>query len=80
MDNAIIATANDPAEEHSKKVHHFLKKLMQHDLFLKLEKCHFYKKEVEYLKVIIGQGKVQMDPTKVQEIIEWPTSLIVKDV
>ena len=79
MNDAIIATIND-SKEHSKKVCHFLKKLAQYDLFLKLEKCQFHKEEVEYLKVIIGQGKVQMDPTKVQGIIEWPTSLMVKDI
>jgi len=79
MDNAIIAMADDP-EEHSKKVHHFLDKLAQHDLFLKPKKCQFHKKEVEYLGVIIGQGKVKMDPMKVQGITEWPTPLTVKDV
>jgi len=79
MDDAIIATADNP-EEHSKKVHHFLDKLAQHDLFLKPEKCQFHKKEVEYLGVIIGQGKVKMDLTKVQGIIKWPMSLTIKDV
>src|SRR6266576_4301079 len=79
MDDAIIAMADDP-KEHSKKVQHFLDKLAQHDLFLKPEKCQFHKKEVKYLGVIIGQGKVKMDPTKVQGITEWPTLLTIKDV
>ena len=79
MDDAIIATA-DNSEEHSKKVHHFLDKLAQHDLFLKPEKCQFHKKEVEYLGVIIGQGKVKMDLMKVQGITKWPTPLTIKDV
>ena len=79
MDNTIIATINNP-EEHSRKVHHFLKKLVQHDLFLKPEKCHFHKEEVEYLGVIIRQGKVQMDSTKIQGIADWPTPLTVKDI
>src|SRR6266576_1257541 len=79
MDNAIIATADDP-EEHTWKVHHFLDKLAHHNLFLKPEKCQFHKKEVKYLGVIIRQGKVQMDPTKVQGITEWPMPLTIKDV
>ena len=79
MDDAIVATEDDK-EEHTKKVHHFQTKLAQHDLFLKPEKCRFHKKEVKYLGVIIGQGKVQMDPTKVQEITKWPTPTTVKEV
>ncbi len=79
MDDAIIATANNP-KEHRKKVHQFLDKLAWHDLFLKPEKCHFHKEEVEYLGVIIRQGKVQMDLTKVQGITDWPTPLTVNDV
>jgi hypothetical protein len=45
--------------------------LADNDLFLKPEKCHFYKREVEYLGVIIGNGHVKMDPIKVKGIIEW---------
>ena len=33
MDNAIIAT-NDDEEDHTQKVHHFLDKLLTHDLYL----------------------------------------------
>jgi hypothetical protein len=79
MDDAIIATEDDE-EEHTKKVHHFLTKLATHNLFLKPEKCRFYQKEVEYLGVIIGQGKVKMDPVKVEGIANWPTPSTVKEV
>ena len=79
MDDAIIATS-DNESEHSDKVHHFLQKLARHDLFLKLKKCRFHQKEVEYLGVIIGGGKVQMDPIKVAGIANWPTPTTVKEV
>ncbi len=51
-----------------------------HDLFLKAKKCSFHKKKVKYLGVIIGQGKVEMDPIKVEGIAKWPTLATVKDV
>jgi hypothetical protein len=35
---------------------------------------------VEYLGVIIGQGKVEMDPVKVEGIAKWPALTTVKDV
>ena len=79
MDDTVIATTDDE-EEHSARVHHFLDKLAQHDLFLKPEKCHFHQKEVEYLGVIIGNGNVKMDPVKVEGIAQWPTPATVKDV
>jgi hypothetical protein len=79
MDDAIIATSNNDTE-HKEKVNHFLKKLADHDLFLKPEKCKFHQTEVEYLGVIIGNGNVKMDPIKVKGIAKWPTPATVKDV
>jgi hypothetical protein len=79
MDNMIIATEDDD-EEHEWKVAHVLQKLLNHDLFLKPEKCQFHKKEVKYLGVIIGGGKVMMDPIKVKGITKWPTPNTVKEV
>jgi hypothetical protein len=57
-----------------------LQKIKDHDLFLKAKKCSFYKKQVEYLGVIIGQGKVEMDPIKVKGIAKWPVLTTIKDV
>jgi hypothetical protein len=79
MDDAIIAIEDDETD-HTTKVHHFLNKLVKHNLFLKPEKCWFHQSEVEYLGVIIGQGDIKMDPTKVQGIADWPTPKTVKDV
>jgi reverse transcriptase-like protein len=46
----------------------------------KQKKCSFHKKQVEYLRVIIGQGKVKMGPIKVKGIIKWPIPATVKDI
>jgi hypothetical protein len=79
MDDMIIATEEDE-EDHQRKVNHVLQKLINHDLFLKPEKCHFHVKEVKYLGVIIGGGKVKMDPIKVKGITEWPVPSTVKEI
>jgi len=39
---------------HKKYMHLILDKLEENDLYLKPEKCDFAKKEIEYLRVIIG--------------------------
>jgi Reverse transcriptase (RNA-dependent DNA polymerase) len=79
MDDIIIATEDDE-EEHTRRVNQVLKKLEEHDLYLKPEKCNFHVKEVEYLSIIIGQGQVKMDLTKVKGIADWPVPSSVKDV
>jgi hypothetical protein len=79
MDDIIVATEDDD-EEHEWKVAHVLQKLLNHNLFLKPEKCQFHKKEVEYLGVIIGGGKVMMNPIKVEGITKWPVPNTVKEV
>jgi Reverse transcriptase (RNA-dependent DNA polymerase) len=79
MDNIIIATEDDE-EEHTRCVNQVLKKLEEHNLYLKPEKCNFHVKEVEYLSIIISQGQVKIDPTKVKGITEWPVLTSVKDV
>jgi hypothetical protein len=35
---------------------------------------------VEYLGIIIGQGKVEMDPVKVEGIAKWLVPTTVKDI
>jgi hypothetical protein len=35
---------------------------------------------VEYLGVIVGNGKVQMDPVKVKGLSEWPHPTKVKEL
>jgi reverse transcriptase-like protein len=79
MDDLIVAFKEDEVI-HQQRVDRVLQKIKDHDLFLKAKKCSFHKKQVEYLGVIIGQGKVEMDPVKVEGIAKWPTPTTVKDV
>jgi hypothetical protein len=79
MDNILITTARS-LNNHKHKVFHILQKLFLNDLFLKLEKCHFHKKEVEYLGVIVGNRQVKMDPVKVKGITDWPTPTNLKEL
>jgi len=39
-----------------------LQKLLDHDLFIKLEKCDFFVSRVEFLGFIIDEGTVQIKP------------------
>jgi len=44
---------------------------MEHKLFLCPEKCEFYQKQIEYLRLVISENKVVMDPVKVARVREW---------
>jgi hypothetical protein len=79
MDDIVIATEDD-LELHRKHVCRVLQKLQDHDLFLKPEKCVFEQQHIEYLGMIVGEGRVQMDPVKVKGIRNWPTPTTVKEV
>ncbi|KIN98978.1 hypothetical protein M404DRAFT_30941 [Pisolithus tinctorius Marx 270] len=78
MDDLLIFS-NDP-EEHKRRTHRVLECMRELSLPLKLEKCHSDLTEVEYLRMIIKENTVAMDPVKVQGIADWPVPKKVKDV
>jgi len=60
-------------EEHERAVQRVLEVLVEHKLFLHLEKCEFYQKQIEYLRLVILENKVEIDPMKVAGVYDWPT-------
>ena len=49
-------------------------------LYLKAEKCEFEKEKIEYLGLIISQGRIEMDPVKIEGVSRWPEPSNVKEV
>ena len=79
MDDILIHTdSNRP--HHRKCVHRILDKLKKHDLYLKPEKCLFEQEEMEFLGVVLKNGTIQMDPTKIKGVADWPKPNNVRDV
>jgi len=54
-------------------VQRVLEILVEHKLFLHLEKYKFHWSQIEYLELVISENKVEMDPVKVAGVCEWPT-------
>lgn len=71
---------SDTLSTHRKIVHEVLKRLHDHDLYLRPEKCEFERDRIEYLGLIIRPGQVEMDPVKIDAIMSWPTPKNLKDV
>ena len=87
MDDIAIHTKPHPWEtneqhraRHTKLTHHVLDKLEIEDLYLKPEKCAFAQEEIDYLGVIIGKGKLRMDPKKLKGVADWPQPKTVTEV
>jgi len=70
LDDILIFTKTE--EEHERVVWRVLEILVEHKLFLYLEKCEFYWKQIEYLRLVILENKVAMDPVKVARVYKWP--------
>jgi RNase H-like domain found in reverse transcriptase/Integrase zinc binding domain/Reverse transcriptase (RNA-dependent DNA polymerase) len=78
MDDILIFAENQ--EELQERTKQVLQRLWEHDLFLKPKKCEFNKTKMEYLGLIIQEGKLSMDPIKLSGIRDWPTPTTVKQV
>lgn len=78
MDDILVFTTTK--EEHNNILIQVLNRLRSNDLFLKPEKCLFQVPQIEYLGLIITEGHLSMDSTKLSVITGWPTSRKVKDV
>src|SRR5690606_18454128 len=67
-------------EQHIQHVKQVMKKLRDAQLQVKLSKCVFHAKEVEFLGFIINSEGVKMDQNKVKSILDWRPPQSVKDI
>jgi len=75
-----ILVAMDMEEGHDKLVEEVLKRLEENDLFVKLEKCKWKVREVEFLGVVISPKRVEIQREKIERVLNWPASRNIKKV
>jgi len=78
IDDILVAT--DTEEGHDELVEEVLRRLEENDLFVKLEKCRWKVREVEFLGVVIGPKGVEMQKEKVEGVLNWPAPRNIKEV
>jgi translation initiation factor IF-2 len=76
MDDILIFA--DTKEELERITKLVLEKLREHNFFLKAKKCEFCQKKIEYLGMIIEEGKISMDTVKLGGIRDWPVPTTLK--
>ena len=78
IDNIIVKTEEE--EEHDEIIEEVVKRLAENDLYVKLEKCKWKVREVEFLGVVIGPEGIKIEEEKVKGVLDWLTLKGVKDI
>jgi Reverse transcriptase (RNA-dependent DNA polymerase) len=78
LDDILIFTKD--LIEHCEIINRVLQILRENKLSLEQQKCEFEKEEMKYLGMIIGHGKVRMDPVKVAAVADWPIPKNKKEI
>jgi hypothetical protein len=69
IDDILVFSQNE--EEHEEHLRVMLLKLQEHQLYAKFSKCGFLLKEVLFLGHVIIDGGIVVDPSKVQDVLNW---------
>jgi hypothetical protein len=69
IDDILIFSKNE--EENNEQLRLVLQKLRENQLYAKLNKCEFWLKEVSFLRHIISEGGISVDPSKVKDVLSW---------
>ena len=67
-------------KEYRERTQKILKKLLTTRLRIKFFKSEFKKKEIKFLRYIIGREDIKPDSKKVRILREWPRSTRIKEV
>jgi hypothetical protein len=75
IDDILIYSKNN--EDHTNHIRIVLQRLRDHRLYAKFSKCEFWLDRVKFLGHTISSEGISVDPTKVQEVMDWkpPTSV-----
>ncbi|XP_055487582.1 uncharacterized protein LOC129694847 [Leucoraja erinacea] len=71
LDDILIFSPDETS--HVQHVHQVLERLLLNDLFVKAEKCEFHANTVQFLGYVVSPAGIQMDPSKVSAVANWPT-------
>jgi hypothetical protein len=69
IDDILVFSRNEV--EHEEHLRLVLQKLREQQLYAKFSKCGFWLKEVSFLGHIITDGGIAVDPSKVQDVLNW---------
>ena len=76
IDDILIYSENEA--NHAEHLRVVLSRLREHKLYAKFSKCEFQFSKVPFLGHILSKDGIFVDPSKVQEVMDWkaPTSVL----
>ena len=75
-----ILVYSKDAQEHEQHLKIVLQTLREKKLYVKLNKCDFWIKEVSFLGHIVSTEGIRVDPTKVEAVVNWKSPRYVNKV
>ena len=78
IDDILVYSENE--EDHVEHLRVVLTRLREHQLYAKFSKCEFWLREVPFLGHVLSDGGIMVDPTKVQEVLNWKAPISVHEV
>ena len=78
MDDLLIFSKDE--KSHLEHLRIVMKRLKENKLYVSPKKCSFFKKEISFLGMIVGQSGIQVNPEKVQILNDWPKPKTLTDV
>jgi len=68
IENILVGTEGE--ERHNEIVEEVLRRMEENDLYIKLEKCIWKVREINFLGLVIGSGGIKMQEKKVAGVLE----------
>jgi len=86
LDKFVVVFINDilvyseNEQDHAEHLRVVLTRLREHQLYAKFSKCEFSLKKVPFLGHILSEEGITVDPSKVQEVMDWKAPTSVSEV
>ena len=78
IDDILVYSEND--EDHAEHLRIVLNRLRDHKLYAKFSKCEFWLKRVHFLGHILFEDGISIDPSKVQEVMDWKAPTTIHEI
>ena len=78
VDNILVGTETE--KEHDDIVEEVLRRLEENNLYMKPEKYAWKVQKVNFLGVVMSQGKIEMEEDKVAGVLNWLAPRTVRDI
>ena len=78
IDDILIYSKNEA--DHVEHLRIVLSRLREHKLYAKFSKCEFWLRKVPFLGHILSENRISVDPSKVQEVMDWKALTLVHEV